>query len=386
MGRELEIEGSVILQKNLEATTRIVVNQGGTRSTKTISLLKVLVILAYKETGEVLSIVRKSNPVLKATVMRDFWKILNELELYHPDNHNMTEQVYHLNGNEIEYFSLDQPAKVRGRKRKYLFINEANELSYPEFQQLILRTTGQIFLDYNPSDEYHWIYDKVLTRDDVTFIQSSYKDNPYLDQETVKEIERLQFEDPNSWKIYGLGERGVSSETIYSHYSISSDFPENPDEIIYGLDFGFNNPAAFGSVAFKDKVAYAKELFYTSHLTNADLIGRIKPLLHKPTAEIFADSAEPKAIEELRRAGLNIKPANKDVSEGIKKVKETPLVIHSESVNMIKEIRNYRWKVDKDGRVLDEPVKFNDHLMDGALRYPIYTHLGKPRTKIIVSV
>jgi len=361
---------------------RIVVNQGGTRSGKTFSILQVIIEWCYKNqnAGWVFTIVRKTLPSLRGSAYRDFLNILKSCNWYSEDFHNKSEMTYNLFGNLIEFISVDQPQKIRGRKRNVCFINEANELTYEDFFQLLVRTSDKIILDYNPSDEFHWIYDKILTRDDVDFFITNYKDNPFLEKELVEEIERLQFADESHWKIYGLGERAQSKDLIYTHWQLCEDLPGR-GEICYGQDFGYNVPSALIKVEIFENAIYCKELIYETKLTTFDLIERYKDLDISKFDEIFCDSAEPKTIEEIRRAGFNAKEANKDVTEGIRKIKSLPLFIEKNSVNILKEIKSYKWKTDANGRPIkdkdrDEPVKFNDHAMD-ALRYAVFTKLSK---------
>lgn len=365
-----ELQVSDLFYRNKNTDKRIVVNQGGSRSGKTYSLLQCLIVQALEAKGKIYSIVRKTLPALKATAIRDFIEILNAMEIYDERNHNKSDHIYTLNGNEFEFFSLDQPQKVRGRKRDILFINEANELHLEDWRQLILRTTERAYLDYNPSDEHHWIYDDVLTREDCEFIKSTYLDNPFLPEETIKEIERLKEVDENFWRVYGLGERGISQELVYTHWVETKDVKEG-ENYCYGIDFGYNNPTSIVKVTSSDGCFYAEEILYQSGLTTNDLIQRIKQLCPNVRKEFFADSAEPKTIEEMHRAGINVKAADKGVNEGIDKVKSSKLFVSSNSTNLIKELRNYKWKVDKNGKKLDEPVKFNDHACD-AMRYAIY--------------
>jgi phage terminase large subunit len=251
-------------------------------------------------------------------------------------------------------------------------MNEANEFSREDYQQLILRTTGQIYMDYNPSDQFHWIYEDVLTREDCTFIKSTYMDNPFLPAETVREIERLRTQDDNYWRVYGLGERGMSQATIYTHWQYIDRLPKEADEHYYGLDFGFNNPTALVEIAERDQDIFAQELIYESGLTNSDLIKRLDDLKISKQSIIYADSAEPQRIEELKRAGYWVEPADKDVRKGIDTIKTRSFSITKSSVNLLKEVKSYKWK-EKDGQMLDEPVKANDHILD-ALRYGVHTH------------
>jgi phage terminase large subunit len=374
--RTLKLQTNVVFDHLDFATKRIVVEQGGTRSGKTYNIILFFVIKLLKEKGKVLTICRASLPSLKGSVMRDFFEILQRMELYREEYHNKTENTYWLNENLVEFVSVDQPQKIRGRKRDYLFINEANELTYDSWMQLAFRTEERIVLDYNPSDEYNWIYDKVLTRDDCEFFITTYRDNPFLPPELVEEIERLKEADENYWTVYGLGQRGKSGEMVYTHWKIVDKLP-NRGEKFYGLDFGYNVATALTEVEVHEGAVWVDEVLYETKLTTGDLIEKLKSLNISKRAEIFCDAAEPKTIEELTRARYNAKPADKDVTEGIRKVKSMPLYITARSSNIIKEIKNYKWKKNKDEVILDEPVKFNDHAMD-ALRYAVFTKLTAP--------
>lgn len=329
-----------------------------------------------QERGKTLSIVRQSMPSIKGTVLRDFIEILLKLNLYSEEHHNKTDQTYNLNGNLVEFISVDQPHKIRGRKRTYLFMNEVTEMSYEAWVQLSMRTENKIVVDYNPSDEYHWIFDKVVTRDDADFHITTYKDNPFLAKDVIDEIERLKEADENYWLVYGLGQKGNQNDTIYTHWKPCNSLPEG--EVAYGLDFGFNVPTALVKCVFHENAVYAEELLYETKLTTNDLIERLREFDISQYDEIFCDAAEPKTIEEIVRAGYNAKPADKDVTEGIRKVKSMPLFVHKSSANLIKELNNYKWKTDKNGKKIDEPVKFNDHIADG-LRYCVFTKLKAPQ-------
>jgi len=305
--------------------------------------------------------------------MRDFFNIIKAWGWYRENNHNKSDHIYRLNNTEIEFFSLDEPEKVRGRKRKILWVNEANELDYEDWRQLLFRTSGDIYLDYNPSDEFSWIYDNVLTRDDCELIRSTYLDNPFLEETIVEEIERLKGTDDNYWKIYGLGLRGVSAAKIYSHWTLCDDIPQG-SERIFGLDFGFNNPTCLVEVGIKDDNIYARERLYKSGMTNGDLIKWLKKK-HMEDKIIFADSAEPDRIKEIEEAGFTIYPADKAVLMGIDSIKKRKFNITNDSVNGQKEAKSYSWKVGRDGKRIDEPVKHNDHFMD-AVRYAVYSYFN----------
>jgi phage terminase large subunit len=263
-----------------------------------------------------------------------------------------------------------------------LFINEANEVNYESWMQLALRTTDKIVLDYNPSDYYSWIYDKVIPREDTDFTITTYKDNPFLDKNIVAEIERLKDADHEYWRVYGLGERAISEATIYSHWRRRRNFPEGGD-VFYGLDFGFNHQTALVRCKNFDGDIYVEQLIYDTKMSTSLLIDRMKSLGLSRKDDIFADPAEPKTIAEVNKAGFNLKLAAKDVFAGVNKVKSFPLFIKSESLDLLDEIKNYKWKTDNDGNTMDEPVKFRDHLMD-AMRYAIYTKYVKPKRGWIV--
>jgi phage terminase large subunit len=338
-------------------------------------------IFAYSDrnNGKTITICRKTFPALRASSMRDFFDILKKYDIYKEANHNKSNSEYLLNNNLFEFISLDQPQKVRGRKRDVLYINEANELYFEDWQQLILRTTDKAILDYNPSDEFHFIYDKIKPRDDAEFYITTYKDNPFLDIETVNEIERLRDVDENYWKIYGLGQIGSSQALIFRINECNS-IPPEAKFLSYGMDFGFtNDPTTLVAIYQQGDNIYLKELLYQTGLTNRDIDEKLK--FHSvERKEIFADSAEPKSIEELYRMGWNVKPATKgqgSVNIGIDMMKRYQLHVTKDSVNMIKEFRNYKWQEDKNGNVLNTPVDMFNHTID-AIRYGLYDKLSRP--------
>ena len=366
---QAKIKTTNVFNKAYRSTNRITCLQGGTRSSKTYSLCQLFIIRALQTTGKTFTIVRKTLPACKGSVYRDFLNILKELEIYSEEYHNKSELSYTLNNNLIEFISVDQPTKIRGRKRNYLWLNEANEFSYEDWTQLILRTTEQVYLDYNPSDPYSWIYEKVNTREDCTFIKSTYLANPFLDKETIIEIERLKDIDPDYWRVYGLGEIGTIQTMIFRNFNLVDDMQGRL--IGYGLDFGFtNSPTALVEVRLLDDSLYIKELLYEKRLTNTDLANKLKEFGIDRQTEIVGDSAEPKSIEEIYRQGFNIKPAKKGagIHVGIDIMRRYKLNITKDSLNAIKEFRSYKWATDKNGDVLNTPVKVNDHLVD-AVRY-----------------
>jgi len=315
--------------------------------------------------------------------MRDFFHILTQGGNYYEENHNKSNATYNLFGNLIEFISVDQPSKLRGRKRSLLYVNEANEISLEDWRQLLLRTTGVkngtgIIIDYNPSDEHHWIYEHVLERDDVEFFQTTYLDNPFLEQSVIDEIERFKETDENFWRIYGLGERGVNTAAIFPQWQMVDAIPERAKLVAFGMDWGFtNDPTALVSVWREDYSLYIEEHLYKTGMTNRDISQELAKL-NLDRTPIICDSAEPKSIEELHRRGHNVKPAFKgpdSVRMGIDIMKRFKLYILKDSVNAQKEFRNYRWEVDRNGVQLSKPQDKNNHLID-AVRYVCINRIG----------
>tara|TARA_R110002073_G_scaffold167297_1_gene324033 strand:+ start:903 stop:1850 length:948 start_codon:yes stop_codon:yes gene_type:complete len=306
--------------------------------------------------------------------------ILESHNLYSEKFHNKSNSEYYLFGNLVEFISLDQPQKIRGRKRDLLFINEGNELFWEDWQQLVFRTQERIVIDFNPSDEYHWIYDKVLPRDDCDFFKTTYLDNPFVEESIRKEIELLRDTDEQYWQIYGLGERAASRSTVF-RYAEVSHIPEDAELVAYGMDFGFSNdPSTLVSVYTKDINLYVKEHLYRTAMTTTDIHKFLlsEELSSKP---IYADSAEPRLISELRRMGHNIFPSLKgkdSINAGIDLLKRYKINILSTSSNAISEFRNYKWKEDKSGALLNTPIDDNNHIIDPC-RYATYSILSKPR-------
>lgn len=312
--------------------------------------------------------------------MIDFFDLLNSYGGYSETNHSKSTNEYWINGNRIEFIGVDEEQKVRGRKRDILYLNEANETPYKTWMQLILRTKAFVVLDYNPSMDTHWIYDHVLTRTDCELLVTTYRDNPHLTDEQIHEIERLVQVDENYWKVYGLGERGISQEQVYTHWK---DVPEDLDysrwDYCYGLDFGFNSPTALVKVYYSGNVRVVEEILYRSGLTTNDMIRELNRLVPK-TKRIYADSSDSRAISEIAAAGFNISTSDKEVMSGIKKVKEMILYIAGLSPNVRREIKNYKWRVDRNGKTMEEPVGVDDHAMD-AMRYAIYSMIAKALRK-----
>lgn len=356
--------------------------QGGRGSGKTYNILIWFIVKLLTE-KKALTICRMSMPAMKRSVMKDFIDILKQYNLYEENSHMISTSTYELpNGSTIEFISADDGQRLRGSKRDYLYCNEANELSKDIWLQLVMRTTEKVVVDYNPSDMYSYIYDDIVTRNDADFYITTYLDNPFLPQSQVEEIERFRDADPNYWRVYGLGEKGMSENIIYSHYQLCDHLP-NKGLQWYGLDFGHTNPSAFIKVELWEEKLYVQEIIYQSKLITSELIDLLKQNGVSKYDEIFGDSASAAAIDEIRRSGYNIKKSKKSVKEGIMKVKSYPLSITKSSTNLLKEIKMYSWKTDKDSKPSDEPVKLMDHSMD-AMRYAIYTKLARPKIDNLV--
>ena len=368
----MELKASIVFEKNyaaLNGDKRFIVNQGSSRSSKTYSLCQLVILYALSNPDKVISIVRKTFPTLRATVMRDFFEVMKGMELYDRKSHNKTENIYQFqNGTIVEFFSTDDEQKIRGRKRDLCWANEANELFYDDFLQLNMRTIGQFIVDYNPSDASSWIYE--LPEEDKVVIKSTYKDNPFLELSIIKQIENLQYTDAALWSIYGLGERASSRKNIYQGWNLIESKPEYMNQYIYGLDFGFNHPTALVKVWFHEDELFIEKVIYESYLTTTDLVQRMKDILGDDTTEIMADYARPEIIHEIRLAGFNIHNAKKHVKKGIDNVKTYKVSILSTDKDILKEYENYMWKKVGD-TIIDEPVKLYDDAMDAA-RYAVY--------------
>tara|TARA_R110000796_G_scaffold111660_3_gene223197 strand:- start:336 stop:1499 length:1164 start_codon:yes stop_codon:yes gene_type:complete len=375
-----KIQTNIVYKHLVNTNKKIVVEQGGTRSGKTYNIL-LFIIFHYctQNNKKIVTICRKTFPSLRATVMRDFIEILNTYEIYRDENHNKSNSEYHLFGNLVEFTSLDQSQKIRGRKRDLLFINEGNELYWEDWQQLIFRTQERIVIDFNPSDEYHWIYDNVITREDCAFFKTTYLDNPFLEDVIKDEIERLKETDDQYWQIYGLGERATSISTIFK-YVETKQIPFDAKLVAYGMDFGYSNdPTTFVSVFTLNYNLYIKEHLYRTQMTTNDIHTFLKEqnLLKNP---IYADSAEPRLIAELRRMGHNIFPSLKgkdSINAGIDLLKRYKIHITSDSNNAIQEFRNYKWKEDRAGKLINVPEDKHNHIIDPT-RYATYSLLSRP--------
>lgn len=375
------LQTNVVFKHLQTSNARIIVEQGGTRSGKTYNILMWLIFdYCHNNKKKIVSIVRKSFPALRGTVMRDFFEILANVGLYSEDYHNKSVNEYRLLGNTIEFLSVDDPQKVRGRKRDVLFVNEANELTLEDYRQLMMRTTSKIILDYNPSEEFHWIYDHVLIRDDCEFFRTTYLDNPFLEESLIGEIEKLKNIDENYWNVYGLGNRGQSRSLVFSFIEVDT-IPPTAKFMSYGMDFGYSNdPTSLIAMYLDNENLYFDELIYQTGMTNSDLGNMLKSLDIDRRDVIWGDSAEPKTIAELHRFGFNVKGTAKgadSINVGIDMMRRYTICLTKRSLNMIKEMRNYKYIEDKDGKLTNKPIDAFNHAIDSC-RYAIYNTLSRP--------
>ena len=370
----MEIKSTVIFEKNYEALNdpaiRFVINEGGSRSSKTYSLCQLVIIYCLQNNNKVVSIIRKTFPALRATVLRDFIEILKELNIYSVEDHNKSEHIYTFpNGSIVEFFSVDDEQKIRGRKRDIAWCNEANELYFDDFTQLNMRTESKLIFDYNPSESTSWLYE--LPTEESILIKSTYKDNPFLPQSIRAQIEDLKRTDEALYQIYALGEKAISKSNIYSNWSFIPHRPARFVNYVYGLDFGYNHPTALMRVYWCDNDIYIEPVIYESYLTTPMLIDKMQSFNVEKTVTIVADYARPEIIAELNNAGYDVQNANKVVKKGIDNIKTFGVLCQDDKA-IKKEYENYKWKKVGD-MITDEPVKMWDDAMD-AIRYAT-THI-----------
>src|SRR6056300_1682433 len=369
----------------LNSDKRFRVHQGGTRSGKTYAACQYLTyLLTTSKEPLVISIIRKTLPALKGSVLRDFILILQQTGLYFEGTHNKAENTFIYGQHTVEFLSVDEPQKIRGRKRNIAFLNEANELNIEDFRQINMRCTDFLILDFNPSDPVHWIYDEIIPRDDCDTWITTYKDNKFLSKDLVFEIERMKERDPDYWRVYGEGQKAVySARQIFNNWTFKplADFPEfdKDTEGVVGLDFGYtNDPTAASYIVRKGDTIYIHELIYKTGLTNSDIVDELKRLGYDQTLT-FYDAAEPKSGEEMKRLGMYVKPAVKgagSINAGISLLKEFDIVVSKESINIFKEYNNYYWEQLKDGTIINKPVDRYNHQMD-CIRYGVYSQYSK---------
>ena len=365
---------------------RVRVVRGGTSASKTFTIVPFLIDYAVKNPLAEISIVAETIPHLKRGALRDFLKIMDMIGMYEPENFNKSSLVYTFsNGAYIEFFSADAESKLRGARRDVLFVNECNNITWEAYYQLAIRTRRFIYLDYNPVSEF-WVDTELINDSDTDFVVLTYKDNEALDLSIIKEIEKAKDKAKTSdyWKnwcrVYVDGEIGSLQGTVFENWQQCDAIPNDAEFIAYGMDFGFtNDPSTLIAVYRYNGELYLNELIYQTKLTNSDLIARLKELNVTSQQMIVADSAEPKSIEDLRRASFRIEGAKKgadSIRNSIDTLQAFKLNVTKSSINLIKELRNYKWVTDKDGKSTSQPIDTYNHAID-AIRYVALNRLKK---------
>lgn len=363
-----------VFNRNLKAYNAgydIICNKGSTRSSKSWSLMQLLYLIALNSPRQLLiSVVSESLPHLKKGCIRDFQTMLENENVWDQNKWNATDKIYKVGKSQIEFFSADSPGKVHGPARDILFINECNNIeSYEIYRQLAIRTRGTIFLDYNPREEF-WVDEHILTRDNVTLIHSTYKDNDFLTAKQIAEIESNKH-DENWWKVYGLGLTGSREGLCLQNWKQVGELPSIYKSRWLGLDFGFtNDPTALIDVRLSGGELWLDEIEYSPGMTNPDINRKVREE-HLQHLTLVADSAEPKSIQELKNLGLKVEEAKKgpdSIKNGIDILNRYPINVTKRSVNLIRELRNYKWKMDVNGKPTNTPVDKFNHAID-ACRY-----------------
>lgn len=369
--------------KILKLKKRVRIIQGGTSAAKTYGILAVLIARASAVPGIEISVVAESIPHLRRGALKDFIKIMKWMNKWHETQFNKSLLTYQfLNGSSFEFFSADDSSKLRGARRDVLYINECNNITFESYNELAIRTKKAIYLDFNPANEF-WVHTELKDEQDSDFLILTYKDNEALDKSIVDQIEknRLKAETSsywsNWWRVYGLGEIGMLEGVIFSNWKQIDKLPAEAKLIGIGLDFGYtNDPTAAVEIYNYNGTRILNELVYRTGMLNSD-IAKILP----SNVVIYADSSEPKSIDEIKRYGKTIKGVTKgkdSINYGIDVMQQQEYLVTSQSTNLIKELRAYCWDVDKQGTRLNKPIDTNNHAID-ALRYHEMETLGLKR-------
>ena len=380
---------TIVYKKNVEANKKYVVNQGGTSSGKTYAILQLLFIIATSQANIVITVVGQDIPNLKKGAYRDACTIYNSSDFLKEwfSKPNQTDRIFTCkNGSIIEFSSFTDEQDAKSGKRDYLFINEADGVSYKVFWQLSIRTRIRVFIDYNPTTRF-WAHEKLIGKPETTIIISDHRHNPFLSKELHDEIESI--EDEELFKVYARGLTGKLEGLIYEKWTICEDMPENYKYRWIGLDFGFtNDPTAIIDIRLSEGDLWIDEISYRRRMLNSDIINEIKEndLID---VGIVADSAEPKSIAEIENLHIKIESARKgpdSVKNGIDILKRYRLHVTRRSTNVKKELQSYMWKKDKKtGDLLNEPIDKYNHAMD-AIRYVALNKLAIPEEGLIKKI
>jgi len=389
---DLNISATRVFDFLWNSTKRFTILQGGTRSSKSFSIMQWILITCLESDRPLLvTICRKTLPALKKSVLRDWIEMLQMYDLYTPDDHNRSDNIFTIGKSTIEFISVDQSQKVRGAKRDILWINECNEVSTEDFFQLQIRTTNKVILDYNPTAmEGYWIDLKEKRSSEVDFDISTFRDNPFLEQAIIDEIERLKDVDEDYYNIYNLGIASRSTEAIYRFEEVDEIPTDRAEFVAIGLDWGFSNDPTTAIEVWKhDNTLYLNELLYKRGLTNSDIAEELRALGVDKRIDIVCDSAEPKSIEELRRFGYRTHPAKKgpdSILNGIDILKRHRICVTSDSLNLVTELSRYKWMKDANGTLLNRPTDAYNHALD-AVRYVALNMLSqKKRGQYNISI
>ena len=380
----MQVARTKALDRLLELDKRIKVVKGGTSAGKTICILLILIDYAIRNDGKEISVVSESIPHLRRGAFKDFCQLLKGLGRYNDNQLNKSVLKYTFtNGSYIEFFSTDQSDKLRGARRTDLYINECNNVPFDAYNQLAVRTSGNIWLDYNPSSLF-WVDKEIIGQEDADYITLTYKDNEVLDQAIVKEIEKAREKAKTStywanwWRVYGLGETGSLEGVCIPDWKEIDNIPEEARLLAHGVDFGYNDPTVVISLYKWNDAYIADEVFYKSNTVLRDLSLFLRQ--NNIKENLIADSAEPKSIETLRRDGHNIYPCTKgrdSVNFGINLINQNEIYITSRSKNLKRELQGYIWAKDKDGNTLNKPSGEHPDCID-SLRYVLTDQLENP--------
>ena len=380
---ELEIRTSKTYS-DIQNSKKICILQGGTRSSKSYSALQWLLVKALSEPNIVISIIRKSFPSMRVSIMRDWMGIMKDLGIWNDDEWSATEHIYKFdNGTIVEFMSIDSSEKRKGSSRDYLFIDECNELNREDYFQLFIRTRIKTIIAYNPSfGTSNYIFNEIHTHPESSLFISTFLDNPFLEKSIVDEIVRLKDINPEYYKIYGLGLPGNNVGTIFT-YELIDEIPEEASFVAFGQDYGFSiDPTTLVAVYKWNENLYFEELLYKKGMVTSDIISELKRL-EVDRLPIWGDSAESRLIEEIYRAGFNIKPVKKgkdSIKMGIDIMHQHKLHILKSSSNIVREFNEYVWTVDKNGNFENIPVDYSNHAID-AIRYVCMEELNMKKQK-----
>jgi phage terminase large subunit len=365
--------GSAVFEANYTARDKVVVNQGGSSSGKTYSILQVLFLRAIEHPRSVTTVVGETIPNLKSGALRDAQTIVASAPILQKliTSYNATDRVYTMyNGSIIEFKSYETSQSAKSGKRQFLFVNEANGISFEIWNELYLRTTIQAFIDYNPNSEF-WVHEKIIGQNGAKLFISDHRHNPYVLPQIREKIEALKDQDLELWKVYARGKTGRIEGLIFRNWDVVDSIDRARCKFVaLGLDWGFtNDPTAVVAVWRHDMDLYIEELIYERGMTNQDIATRLKELGISRSWEIIADSSEPKSVEEVHRMGFNIKSVDrKQTLLSIDILKRYKLHILRGSANITKELNSYKWMQDKNGKAINEPTDFMNHSID-AIRY-----------------